>query len=68
VIATSGRAEPAVERPAADEVPVGEPGRGQGVRPVASAEEVARPGLPGSGQERDEFLAGPYAARRAGLA
>jgi hypothetical protein len=68
VIAASGHAEPTVEPPVAGEVSVGELDRRQSVRPVASAEDVARPGLSGSGQERDEFLAGLYAARRAGLA
>jgi hypothetical protein len=40
----------------------------RGLRPVASVQDMARPGLSGSGQERDEFLAGLDAAGRAGLA
>jgi hypothetical protein len=68
VIAASGRPEPAVEPPAAGAVWVEELARRRGVRPVASVQEMGRPGLSGSGQARDEFLAGLYAARRAGLA
>jgi len=68
VIATSEHPEPALEPPAADEVSVGELARREGVQPVASVEDMVRPGLFDSGQEQDEFLADLYAARRAGLA
>ncbi len=44
------------------------PGRRQGVQPVASVDDMVRPGLFDSDQELDEFLADLYASRRAGLA
>jgi hypothetical protein len=42
--------------------------RRQGVQPVASVEDMARPALFDSDQEWDEFLADLYASRRAGRA
>ena len=42
--------------------------RRRGVQPVASAEDMARPGLFDSDQEWNEFLADLYASRRADLA
>jgi hypothetical protein len=68
VIMTSEHREPALERPAADEASVEELARRQGVQPVASVEDIARPGLSDSDQEWNEFLADLYASRRAGLA
>jgi hypothetical protein len=68
VITTSEHREPALEPPAADEASVEELARRQGVQPVASVEDMARPGLFDSDQEWDEFLADLYASRRAGLA
>jgi hypothetical protein len=52
----------------ADEVPVEELARRQGVRPIASVEDMARPGLFDSDQDWDDFLADLYASRRSGLA
>jgi len=54
--------------PAADEVPVEELARRQGIRPVESVDDMARPGLFGSDEELEEFLADLYASRRSGLA
>jgi hypothetical protein len=68
VIVTSEHREPALEFPAADEASVEELGRRQGVQPVTSVEDMARPGLLDSDQEWDEFLADLYASRRADLA
>ena len=68
VIATSEHREPALELSAADEASVEELARRQGVQPVASVEDMARPGLFDSDQEWDEFLADLYASRRADLA
>ena len=68
VIMTSEHSEPAPELPAADEISVEELARRQGVRPVASVDDMARPGLFDSDQDWDEFLNDLYAARRAGLA
>lgn len=65
---TSSSAErlPGWGRP--EHVPVAELARGQGVGPVASVDDLARPGLFGSDEELDDFLADLYAARHAGLA
>jgi hypothetical protein len=52
----------------AEHVPVEELARPQGVRPVASFSELARPEFFGSDEELDAFLADLYASRRAGLA
>jgi hypothetical protein len=60
--------EPASVPPAADEVPVEELARRQGVRPVESVEAMARPGLFDSDEEWEEFLEDLYASRRSGLA
>jgi hypothetical protein len=68
VIMTSEHREPAFELPAADEASVEELARRQGVQPVASVEDMARPGLFDSDQEWNEFLADLYASRRADLA
>jgi hypothetical protein len=49
-------------------VPAEELARRQGVRPVASVDELARPGLFESDEELDEFLADLYTSRRASMA
>jgi len=64
----SGHTEPVPVPPAADEVPVEELARRQGIRPVESVDDMARPGLFGSDEELEEFLADLYASRRSGLA
>ena len=68
VIMTSEHREPALEPPAADEASVKELAHRQGVQPVASVEDMARPGLFDSDQEWNEFLADLYASRRADVA
>ena len=65
---SSGHMEPASVPPAADEVPVEELARRQGVRPVESVETMARPGLFDSDEEWEEFLEDLYASLRSGLA
>ncbi len=55
-------------RPSTAHVPAEELARRQGVRPVASVDELARPGLFESDEELEEFLADLYASRRAGMA
>jgi hypothetical protein len=54
--------------PADDEAPVEELARRQGVRPVGSVDDMARPGLFDSDEEWEEFLTDLYASRRSGLA
>lgn len=51
-----------------DDAPVEELARRQGVRPVDSVDDMARPGLFDSDEEWEEFLADLYASRSAGLA
>jgi hypothetical protein len=46
-------------------VSVAELARRQGVAPIASVDELARPGIFESDEELDEFLADLYEARRA---
>lgn len=64
----SSNAERMPEWPAAEHVPVEELARRQGVRPVASVSDLARPDLFESDDELDEFLADLYASRRASAA
>jgi hypothetical protein len=52
----------------AEHVPVAELARRQGVRPIKSVDELARPDLFESDEELDEFLAMVYADRHTGLA
>ena len=52
----------------AEHVPVEELLRRQGVRPIESVDELARPDLFESDEELDEFLAMVYADRHTGLA
>ncbi len=65
---SSGHTEQVPVPPVADEVPVEELARRQGVRPVESVDDMARPGLFDSDEEWEEFLADLYASRRSGLA
>lgn len=52
----------------AEHVPVAELARRQGVGPVESVDELARPDLFESDEELEEFLADLYTSRHAGLA
>lgn len=54
--------------PTADEVPVEELARRQGIKPVESVDDMARPGLFESDEEWADFLADLYASRRSGVA
>ena len=54
--------------PFGEHVSAAEQARRQGVKPLASADELAVPGLFEDDEEYDEFLADLYASRRAGLA
>jgi hypothetical protein len=66
---TSSNAEQRPEWPTNDEhVPVEDLARQQGVRPLASADELIQPGMFESEEELDEFLADLYASRRTGMA
>ena len=65
---SSEHGEPAATPLVPDEASVEELARRQGVRPVTSVEDMARPGLFDSDQDWDEFLADLYASRRSGLA
>ena len=65
---STNSAEPLPEWGTAKHVPVAELARRQGVHPVESVNELARPDLFESDEELDEFLADLYASRHAGLA
>ena len=65
---TSSNAERLPEWGSAEHVPVTELARIQGVRPVASVDDLARPDLFASDEELADFLADLYAARHTGLA
>lgn len=65
---TSSSADRQPEWGSAEHVPVNELARRQGVGPVASVDELARPGAFESDEELDDFLADLYAARHTGLA
>ena len=65
---TSSNAGRLPEWSTAEHVPVSELARRQGVGPVASVDELARPDLFGSDEELADFLADLYAARHTGLA
>jgi hypothetical protein len=56
------------ERGTAKHIPAAELARRQGVRPVESIDDLARPDLFESDEELDEFLAMVYADRHTGLA
>ena len=51
----------------ADEIPVEELARHQGIKPVESVDDMARPGLFDSDEEWEEFLTDLYASRRSGM-
>jgi len=68
VSVTTNRADYQAQPPDRGAVSVEELARRQGVRPVESVEDMARPGIFESDQELEEFLAHVYAARRADLA
>ena len=68
VVLTSERADHAPRWNDAGHVPVAELARRQGVGPVKSVDELARPTVFESDEELDEFLADLYASRHAGLA
>jgi hypothetical protein len=68
VTMSSEHTEPTPSPPAADEVPVEELARRQGIKPVESVDDMARPGLFDSDEEWEEFLADLYASRRSGMA
>ncbi|MEU8219003.1 hypothetical protein AB0C47_24945 [Micromonospora taraxaci] len=65
---TSSNAKRIPEWSTAEHVPAEELARRQGVRPVASVDDLARPDLFESDDELDEFLADLYTSRRAGAA
>jgi len=65
---SSSHADSVPWRSGPDEVPVEELARIQGVQPVESVDNMARPGLFDSDEEWDEFVADLYASRRSGLA
>jgi len=49
-------------------IPAEELARRQGIKPIASVEDMFRPGTFESDEELDEFLADLYESRRAGMA
>lgn len=63
----TSNAENVPDRPRAGHVSVAELARRQGVGPIASVDELARPGTFESDEELDEFLADLYEARRADI-
>lgn len=65
---TSDSADRLPEWGAAEHVPVAELARRQGVHPIESVDELARPDLFESDEELGEFLAMVYADRHTGLA
>jgi hypothetical protein len=65
---TSSNAGRLPEWGTAEHVPVSELARRQGVRPVVSVDELARPDLFESDEELADFLADLNAARHTGLA
>lgn len=65
---SSGHTERVPVPPAADEAPVEELARRQGVPSAGSVDDMARPGLFDSDEEWQEFLADLYASRRSSLA
>jgi hypothetical protein len=65
---TSNNAEHLPEWGTSEHVSVAELARRQGVDPVASVDDLARPDLFESDEELADFLADLYAARHTGLA
>jgi hypothetical protein len=68
VTLSSDSAQQAPKWHVTEHVPVAELAQRQGVRPVESVDDLARPGTFESDDELDEFLADLYASRHAGLA
>ncbi len=64
----TSNAERLPEWPSSKHMPAEELARRQGVRPIKSVDDLARPDLFESDEELDEFLADLYASRRAGMA
>jgi hypothetical protein len=67
-VTTPNNAERLPEWRSSKHVPAEELARRQGIRPIESADELARPGTFESDEEQDVFLADLYASRRAGMA
>jgi hypothetical protein len=65
---SSGHSEPVEVPLATEDEPVEKLARRQGVRPVESVDDMARPGLFSSDEEWQEFLADLYSSRHAGQA
>ena len=65
---TSDSADRLPEWGSTEHAPVAELARRQGVGPVASVDDLARPDLFESDEELADFLADLYAARHTGLA
>ena len=65
---SSGHSEPVEVPLAAEDESMEELARRQGVRPVESVDDMARPGLFDSDEEWQEFLSDLYSSRHAGLA
>jgi hypothetical protein len=66
---TSSSAENLPKYPATGEhIPAEDLARRQGIKPIASVEDMFRPGTFESDEELDEFLADLYESRRAGMA
>jgi hypothetical protein len=68
VVVSSESAEQEPKWRDAGHVPVAELARRQGVAPIESVDDLARPEAFASDEELDEFLADLYASRHAGLA
>jgi hypothetical protein len=66
VMSTNDAEPPPEEQGTAKHVPAAELARRQGVRPVESIDDLARPDLFESDEELDEFLAMIYADRHTG--
>ncbi len=65
---TTNKADYEARPPDRGSVSVEELARRQGVRPVESVEDMARPDIFESDEELEEFIAHVYASRRADLA
>jgi hypothetical protein len=67
VAVSSDRAQSSPAWHESEHVPVAELARKQGVGPVRSVDDLARPDAFESDEELDEFIADLYASRHAGL-
>jgi hypothetical protein len=65
---SSSNAERLPAWPFSRHAPAEELARRQGIGPIESVDELARPGTFESDEELDEFLADLYASRRTGMA